>query len=181
MMRKCSVREIENNYSVSHGIVAKLTSAAEFSDAEDLAKQYGGPIYKQGTRYSRLPTFHTVYDFLRFFCLDKIFSPDFPFHNVGRSVVHVSQPYRTVGKINVLTILLFVSMFTCLSCHNFSNPIIVAFPITTLRFISLSHLPSFSTSDPRNVKLDTTSISSPYLKAVPVGCCHNLCLLYVEI
>src|SRR6218665_249366 len=58
---------MENNYSVSHGIVAKLTSASEFSDAEDLAKQYGGPIYKQRTRYSRLPTFHTVYDFLRFF------------------------------------------------------------------------------------------------------------------
>src|SRR6218665_2997225 len=54
-------------------------------------------------------------------------------------------------------------MLTCLSCHNFSNPIIVAFPIATLRFISLSHLPSFSTSDPRNVKLDrpTISISSP--------------------
>src|SRR6218665_1597966 len=51
----------------------------------------------------------------------------------------------------------FVSMLTCLSCNNFSNPIIVAFPIATLRFISLSHLPSFSTSDPRNVKLDTTS------------------------
>src|SRR6218665_3611794 len=76
-------------------------------------------------------------------------------------IVHVTQPYRTVGKINVLTILFFVSMLTCLSCHNFSNPIIVAFPIATLRFISLSHLPSFSTSDPRNVKLDTTSISSP--------------------
>src|SRR6218665_3976317 len=55
----------------------------------------------------------------------------------------------------------FVFMLTCLSRHNFSNPIIVAFPIATLRFISLSHLPSFSTSDPRNVKLDTTSISSP--------------------
>src|SRR6218665_1003387 len=60
-----------------------------------------------------------------------------------------------------------VSMLTCLSCHNFSNPIIVAFPIATLYFISLcyfislSHLPSFYTSDPRNVKLDTTSISSP--------------------
>ena|SRR6218665_3994458 len=41
------------------------------------------------------------------------------------------------------------------------NSNIVAFPIATLRFISLSHLPSFSTSDPRNVKLDTNSISSP--------------------
>ena len=67
MMRKCSVSRgsiDENNEGVSHGIVAKLTSAAEFSDAEDFAKQYGGPIYKQGMRYSRLPTFHTVYDFL---------------------------------------------------------------------------------------------------------------------
>src|SRR6218665_878190 len=75
MMRKCSVRKIENNYSVSHGIVAKLTSGAEFSDAEDLAKQYGVPIYKQGTRYSRLPTFHTVYDFLRFFVWIKKILP----------------------------------------------------------------------------------------------------------
>src|SRR6218665_552108 len=55
----------------------------------------------------------------------------------------------------------FVFMLTCLSRHNFSNPIIVAFPIATLHFISLSHLPSFSTSDPRNVKHVTTSISSP--------------------
>src|SRR6218665_3187631 len=69
-------------------------------------------------------------------------------------------------------------MLTCLSCHNFSNPIIVAFPVATLRFISLSHLPSFSTSDPRNVKLDTRRyFLSVYLKAVPVGCCHNLCLI----
>ena len=56
-------------------IVAKLTSAAEFSDAEDLAKQYGGPIYKQGTRYSRLLTFHIVYDFLRFFVWIKKILP----------------------------------------------------------------------------------------------------------
>src|SRR6218665_3893078 len=33
----------------------------------------------------------------------------------------------------------FGSMLTCLSRHNFSSPIIVAFPIATLRFISLSH------------------------------------------
>src|SRR6218665_3634500 len=52
-------------------------------------------------------------------------------------------------------------MLTCLSRHNFSNPIIVAFPIATLHFISLLHLPSFSTSDPKNVKLFTTPISSP--------------------
>src|SRR6218665_3905855 len=79
MMRKCSVREIENDYSVRHGIVAKLTSAAEFFDAEDLAKQYGGPVFKQGTRYSRLPTFHIVYDFLRFFVWIKNFRPIFHF------------------------------------------------------------------------------------------------------
>src|SRR6218665_3141755 len=54
-------------------------------------------------------------------------------------------------------------MLACLSRHNFSNPIIVAFPIAILHFISLSHLPSFSTSDPRNVKLFTTSVSSPSL------------------
>jgi len=67
MMHKCSVSRSsidENNDSVSHGIVTKLTPVAEFSDAVDLAKQYGSPIYKQGMRYSRLPTFHTVYDFL---------------------------------------------------------------------------------------------------------------------
>src|SRR6218665_111474 len=43
MVRKCSVSRgsiDENNDSISHGIVAKLTSAAEFSDAEDLAKQF---------------------------------------------------------------------------------------------------------------------------------------------
>src|SRR6218665_1040173 len=69
--------------------------------------------------------------------------------------------YRTVWEISVLTVLFFLFMLTCLSRHNFSNLIIVAFPIATLRFISLSHLPCFSTSDPRNVKLVTTSISSP--------------------
>ena len=72
MMCKCSVSrgsidgKIENNDSVSHGTVAKFTSVAEFSDTEDLAKQSGGPIYEQGTRYSRLLTFHTVYDFYDF-------------------------------------------------------------------------------------------------------------------
>src|SRR6218665_3308993 len=55
----------------------------------------------------------------------------------------------------------FVFTLMCLSRHHFSNPIIVAFPIATLCFIFLSHLPSFSTSDPRNMKLVTTSISSP--------------------
>jgi len=48
MMHKCSVSRgliDENNDSVSHGIVSKLISAAEFFDAEDLAKQYGSPIY----------------------------------------------------------------------------------------------------------------------------------------
>src|SRR6218665_471004 len=52
----------------------------------------------------------------------------------------------------------FVFMLTCFSCHNFSNPIIVAFPIDTLRFISLSQFPSFSTTDPRNVELVTNLI-----------------------
>src|SRR6218665_1255830 len=61
-------------------------------------------------------------------------------------IVHISQPYRTFS----------VSMFACLSLHNFSNSIIVAFPIANLRLISLSGLPSFSTSDPRNIKLVTT-------------------------
>src|SRR6218665_161691 len=55
----------------------------------------------------------------------------------------------------------FVFMLTCLSRHNFFKPIIVAFPIVTLYFTSLAHFPSFSTYDPRNVKLVTTSISSP--------------------
>ena len=35
-----------------------------------------------------------------------------------------------------------VSMLTCLSRHNFYNPFIVAFPIATLRFISLWHRPA---------------------------------------
>src|SRR6218665_3111874 len=74
--------------------------------------------------------------------------------------------YRTVWEISVLTVLFFLFMLTCLSRHNFSNLIIVAFPIATLRFISLSHLPCFSTSDPRNVKLVTTSISSPSISSL---------------
>src|SRR6218665_1022190 len=104
--------------------------------------------------------FFSVHDILCIFLHIHI-SHALIFFSIFFVIVHVSQPYRTVGKINVLTILFFVSMLTCLSCHNFSNPIIVAFPIATLCFISLAHLPSFSTSDPRNVKLDTISISSP--------------------
>jgi len=80
MMRKCSVSRgsvDENNDIVSHGIVAKWRQ--KFSDAKDLAKQYGSPIYKQGTRYSRLPTFYTVYNFLRFFAWVKHFLPIFHF------------------------------------------------------------------------------------------------------
>src|SRR5688572_26545387 len=76
-------------------------------------------------------------------------------------IVHVSQPYSTVGKINALTSLFFVSILTCLSLHIFSRPIIAALPMATLRLISNSHLPSFSIIDPRNVKLFVTSISSP--------------------
>src|SRR6218665_2855141 len=82
MMRKCSVREIENNYSVSHRIVAKLTSAAEFFDAEDLAKQYGGIT---GYAIFKITDFSYCLRFFTIFCLDKKFSPYFPFHNVGRS------------------------------------------------------------------------------------------------
>src|SRR6218665_3457669 len=104
--------------------------------------------------------FFSVHDILCIF-LDIHISHALIFFSIFFVIVHVSHPYRTVGKISVLTILFFVSMLTCLSLHNISNPIIVAFPIATLRFISLSHLPSFSTSDPRNEKLDTTSISSP--------------------
>jgi len=48
-------------------------------DAEDLAKQYGSPIYKQGMQYSRLQTFQTVYDFLRFFAWAQNFRPIFYF------------------------------------------------------------------------------------------------------
>ena len=50
-----------------------------FSDAEDLAKQYGGRIYKHGMRWSRLPTFYTVYNFLRFFAWVKNVLPIFHF------------------------------------------------------------------------------------------------------
>src|SRR6218665_96204 len=83
------------------------------------------------------------------------------FFSIFFVIVHISQPYKTVRKISDPTILFFVSMLMCLSRHIFSSPIIVAFPVATLLFISSSHLPSFSTSDPRNVKLVTTSISSP--------------------
>src|SRR3984885_8958132 len=75
-------------------------------------------------------------------------------------IVHVSQPYNTVGKIIALTSLFLVSMLTCLS-YIFSIPVFAAFPIATLRFISISHFPSFSITDPRNAKLVITSIFSP--------------------
>src|SRR6218665_3336488 len=104
--------------------------------------------------------FFSVHDIL-FIFLHIHISHALIFFSIFFVIVHISQPYRTVGKISVLIILCFVFMLTCLSRHNFSNPIIVAFPITPLRFIFLSHLPSFSTSDPRNVKLVTTFISSP--------------------
>src|SRR6218665_1466412 len=100
MMRKCSVREIENNYSVSHGIGAKLTSAAEFFDAEDLAKQYGGI-----TEYAifKITDFSYCLRFFTIFCLDKKFSPYFPFHNVGRSGSWVRLPLwpsrRDLGQV----------------------------------------------------------------------------------
>src|SRR6218665_3693802 len=104
--------------------------------------------------------FFSVHDILCIFLHIHI-SHALIFLSIFFVIVHVSHPYRTVEKISVLTILFFMFMLTCLSRHNFSNPIIVAFPIATLHFISLSHLPSFSTSDPRDVKLVTTSISSP--------------------
>src|SRR6218665_2057119 len=75
-----------------------------------------------------------------------------------------------------------VSMLTYLSCHYFSNPINVAFPIANLRFISLSHLASLPLLNPQKRKACYYFyFLSVYLKAVPIGCCHNLCLLYVEI
>src|SRR6218665_1832520 len=52
-----------------------------------------------------------------------------------------------------------LSFFSCL-CSRVC--LAITFLIQLLyRFISLSHLPSFSTSDPRNVKPVTTSIFSP--------------------
>src|SRR5688572_5367695 len=36
-------------------------------------------------------------------------------------IVHVSQPYSTVGKINALTSSFFVSILTCLSLHIFPD------------------------------------------------------------
>ena len=93
--------EIENYYSVSHGIVAKFTSAAEFSDAEDLAKQYGGPIYKQGTQCSRLLTFHTVYDFLQFFAWIKIFLPIFHFTMLAGLRLWLSLEVFSCGLIDL--------------------------------------------------------------------------------
>src|ERR1700733_14177556 len=75
--------------------------------------------------------------------------------------VHDSHPYITTGKISALTSLFFVSTLTCLSFHILLRPFIAVFPSVILRFISISLLPSFSIIDPRNVKLATTSISSP--------------------
>src|SRR6218665_19735 len=103
--------------------------------------------------------FFSVHDILCIFLHIHI-SHALIFFSIFFVIVHVSQPYITVGKISVLTILFFVCMFLCLYRYNFFNQIIVAFPIATVCFISLSHLPSFSTSNPRNVKLVTT-ISSP--------------------
>src|SRR6218665_2975310 len=60
-------------------------------------------------------------------CIFLHISHAFIFFSIFFVIFHVSQPYRTVGKISVLTILFCVSMLTCLSRHNFSNPIIVAF------------------------------------------------------
>src|SRR6218665_422093 len=81
--------------------------------------------------------FFFIHDILCIFLYIHI-SHALVFFSIFFVIVHVSQPYRTVGKISVLTILFFVFMLTCLSRHNFSNPIIVAFPIATLCFISLS-------------------------------------------
>src|ERR1043165_9891812 len=53
-------------------------------------------------------------------------------------IVHVSLPYVIVGMIRAFTNLFFVSILTCLSFHIFSKPFIVAFPIATLRFISIT-------------------------------------------
>src|SRR6218665_715744 len=80
----------------------------------------------------------------------------FPFSlSLSTSHSHTELSGKSVSSLSF-----FVSMLTCLSRHNFSNSIIVAFTIATLHFISLSHLPYFSTYDPRNVKLVTTLISS---------------------
>ena len=40
------------------------------------------------------------------FCLDKIFSPYFPFHNVGRSVSAMKKLARWRGKDSVLCIII---------------------------------------------------------------------------
>src|SRR6218665_494252 len=103
MMRKCSVREIENNYSVSHGIVAKLTSAAEFSDAEDLAKQYGGIT---GYAIFKITDFSYCLRFFTIFCLDKKISPYFPFHNVGRSDIVCGHHITTFFRLQLINICL---------------------------------------------------------------------------
>src|SRR6218665_2289137 len=88
------------------------------------------------------------------------------FFSIFFVIVHVSQPYRTVGKINVLTILfLCLCSRVCLaitflvqSLLLFLSPPFVLFPYQT----------SFSTSDPRNVKLVTTSNSSPLPRSCPI-------------
>jgi len=63
----------ENNDSVV--IVAKLTSAEEFSDTEDLAKQYGGPT----NRVNRVRDIQDYRLFVRFFAWVKKILPIFHF------------------------------------------------------------------------------------------------------
>src|ERR1700733_14447804 len=114
------------------------------------------PIFRRTSSF----VFFSIHDILCIFLHIHI-SHALIFFSKFFVIVHVSQPYNIVGKIIALISLFFVFTLTCLSFHIFSIPIIAAFPIAILRFISISHFPSFSITDPKKVKLVITSISSP--------------------
>src|SRR6218665_2864321 len=105
-MPKCSVSRgsIEENNECKQNLLLRRN----FSDADDLAKQYGGLIYKQGTQYSRLPTFHTFYDFLLFFALVKNFLPIFHF-----TMLAGLDWFCTDGSY-IVCVGTFVTLCTCL-------------------------------------------------------------------
>src|SRR6218665_1508662 len=71
--------------SVSHGIVAKLTSAAEFFGCRWFSQTVWRPYLQTGYAIFKITDFSYCLRFFTIFCLGKNFSPYFPFHNVGRS------------------------------------------------------------------------------------------------
>jgi len=74
--------------SVSHGIVAKLSSAAEFFRRRWFSQTVWRPYLQTGYAIFKITDFSYC---LRFFAWVKKISPYFPFHNVGRSGLHRVQ------------------------------------------------------------------------------------------